>query len=71
VRRIIEPTQFGYSTDEFNKGGGDKILQAGSLVSEVGKDVVADIDPLRDGEVVPVCGDEVCEGVGGHKACIV
>ena len=38
-------------------------LMTGILVGQVAQDVVAYVDPLGDGEVVPVGGDELREGV--------
>ena len=68
---IIKPPQFRNSTHEFNQRSHDKVRQRRSLVGEVGQDIVPNVNALGDGEIVPVGGDEVREGVGGHEACVV
>ncbi len=71
MRGVIEPSEFGNATDQLDEGGNDKVLQRGALVGKVGEDVVADVDALGDGEVVPVGGDEVRERIGGDESGVV
>jgi len=61
MRFIIEPTEFGDTADKFDEGHDDKVLEAWSLVGKVGEDIISNIDALRDGEIVPVRGDQLRE----------
>ena len=71
VGLVVEPTQLGDATDELDEGGNDKVLEGRTLVGQVAQDVVAYVDPLGHGEVVPVGGDELREGVGRDEAGVV
>lgn len=71
VSLVVEPTQLGDATDELDEGGNDKVLKGRTLVGQVAQDVVAYVDPLGHGEVVPVGGDELREGVGRDEAGVV
>ena len=63
VGLVVEPPELGDATNELDEGGDDEVLEGRSLVGQVAQDVVAYVDPLGDGEVVPVGGDELREGV--------
>ncbi len=41
------------------------------MVGEIRQNVIPDVDPLGDGEVVPVGGNEVREGVGRDEFGVV
>ncbi len=71
MRLIVEPAQLRDPTNEFDEGHDDKVLQIGSLIGEVGQDVIANVNALRDGEVVPVGSDELREGIGGDNASVL
>ena len=64
---IVEPAQLGDAADELNQAGCDKIRQLRALACEVGEDVISDVHALSNGEIVPILGDELGEGVGGHE----
>lgn len=67
VRGIVEPTQFGDAAHELDEAERDKVLERGSVVRQISQDVIPNIDPLGDGEVIPVAGDEFRETVGCHE----
>lgn len=71
VGLVVEPAELGDAADELDEGGNDKVLEGRTLVGQVAQDVVAYVDPLGDGEVVPVGGDELREGVGRDEAGVV
>jgi hypothetical protein len=54
---IIEPPQFCDATNKPDERNGDELLKGGSLICQISKDVVADINSLGNGEVIPMCGD--------------
>jgi len=71
VGLVVEPPELGDAANELDEGGNDEVLEGRALVGQVAQDVVAYVDPLGHGEVVPVGGDELREGVGRDEAGIV
>ena len=54
VNGIVEPSQLGNATYEFDETEGYKVLECGSLVGEVAQDVITYVDSLSYGEIVPM-----------------
>ncbi len=67
MRGVVEPSQFRDATDQLDETQRDKVLQRGSVVCQIPQDVVSNIDPLGDGEVIPMGGNELGEAVRGHQ----
>jgi len=68
---IVEPTQLGDTTHKLDELSLNKALEGGSRVSKVRQDVVANFDPLRYCEVIPVSSDKRGEGISGNQQGVV
>ena len=67
MRQIVEPPQFGYPTNQLYETQGNKVLQRRAVVGKIPQDVIAYIDPLGDGKVIPMRGDEFGQAVRCHE----
>jgi len=68
---VIEPSQLGNATNQFDEGQDEKILQRWTLVRQVPQDIVPNVNPLWNGETVPMDGDELNETVRGHQSSVL
>jgi hypothetical protein len=71
MRAIIEPSQFGDAADQFNERQYQEILQLRTFVGEISKYVIANIDPLRHCERIPMHGNEFDETIAGHESSVL
>jgi hypothetical protein len=67
MRGVIEPSQLGDTANELDERERDKVLQRRSVVGQIAQDVIANVDALGYGKVVPMRGDEFGEAVGCHE----
>jgi hypothetical protein len=68
---IVEPSQFGNTTNQFNERKNQKVLERRSIIGQIGEGVIADINALWNRKTVPVNRNEFYETVGCHQSRVL